>query len=90
MPDQLQFEGLGDLDPPSGLPARAVDSLRLRGEHLISDNWDIMLVPSVRGKTRYEGRWIVCHREHLESYVSAVETHVLALQAQIRELESRL
>jgi hypothetical protein len=84
MPDQLQFEGLED--PVSWTDA---DSLELRGKHLIADNWDVMLVPSVRGKTRDEGRWIVCHREHLESYVTLVNLNISELKARIRDLENR-
>jgi hypothetical protein len=84
MPDQMQFPSLES-------PAKQEEySLRLQGEHLIADNWDVMLIPSMRGKTRFEGKWVVCHRDHLEAYISRVETEIAALNSKVADLESRL
>jgi hypothetical protein len=52
------------------------DQLKMIGQNLISDNWDSMLQPDVRGKTRHNGKWIVCYRPHLEEYVLRVNHYL--------------
>jgi len=49
------------------------DQLKSIGQNLISDNWDTMLVQDGRGRTRHDGKWIVCYRPHLEEYVQRVD-----------------
>lgn len=86
MPDQMQFPGM----EAHQMTQAEIDSLdlTLQGHRLIADNWDVMLIPQVRGETRHEGYWIVCSRRNLTEYVQSVSDRIKSLEAEINRLKS--